>query len=242
MIHLYTICYNEERMLPFFLRHYEQFADRIFVWDNHSTDCSSEILKKHPMVSYDTIGDESYRERDLLEVKNFKYMQYSIGQNVDWIIALDIDEILYHPQILKVLDIYKSQNITLPRVDGYQMVADVLPDSNNGFQIYDLLNKGVADEHYGKSCIFNPYQVFPHYHPGCHDGDPVGNIKRSRPELKLFHYKYVDEEHTVTRQLEIRNRMSKSNHYFRHGFHFLQTEMQVREQFQQLRSISSVVV
>ena len=42
-VKVYSICYNEEYMLPFFLQHYS-FAD-IVVYDNESTDNSLEIMK-----------------------------------------------------------------------------------------------------------------------------------------------------------------------------------------------------
>ena len=46
-IHLYTMCWNERRMLPFFLRHYEQFCERMIVYDNGSDDGSQAIIKAH---------------------------------------------------------------------------------------------------------------------------------------------------------------------------------------------------
>ena len=44
MIHLYTICWNEERMLPFFFRHYDQWVDRYVVYDDNSTDATLEKI------------------------------------------------------------------------------------------------------------------------------------------------------------------------------------------------------
>ena len=39
----YTITYNEELMLPHFIKHYKQFCDKIVVYDNMSTDRTKEI-------------------------------------------------------------------------------------------------------------------------------------------------------------------------------------------------------
>ena len=44
-ITLYTICYNEQEMLPYFLNHYSKMVDKIVVYDNYSTDNSRQILE-----------------------------------------------------------------------------------------------------------------------------------------------------------------------------------------------------
>lgn len=47
-IHVYTICWNEERFLPYFLRHYGAFAEEITVFDNGSDDNSVAIARAFP--------------------------------------------------------------------------------------------------------------------------------------------------------------------------------------------------
>ncbi len=37
-VDLYTITWNEERLLPFFLDHYEPWIDRFIVFDDQSDD------------------------------------------------------------------------------------------------------------------------------------------------------------------------------------------------------------
>jgi hypothetical protein len=46
-VHVYTICWNESRVIEYFLRHYEQFAERVVVYDENSTDGTKEILAAH---------------------------------------------------------------------------------------------------------------------------------------------------------------------------------------------------
>ena len=47
-IHVYTTTRNEAYMLPFFLRHYYQFASHIYVIDDGSTDGTRDIATSHP--------------------------------------------------------------------------------------------------------------------------------------------------------------------------------------------------
>ena len=50
-IHVYSIVRNDRYILPYFLRHYSTFADRIFIIDDHSTDDTAEIAKANPKVT-----------------------------------------------------------------------------------------------------------------------------------------------------------------------------------------------
>ena len=45
VIYVYVVCYNEEFMLPFFLKHYE-YATKIFIYDNCSNDNTIDIINK----------------------------------------------------------------------------------------------------------------------------------------------------------------------------------------------------
>ncbi|MBI4190914.1 MAG: glycosyltransferase family 2 protein, partial [Betaproteobacteria bacterium] len=46
-IHLYTMGWNEERLLPFFFRHYDPWVDRYVIYDDNSTDATLEMLHAH---------------------------------------------------------------------------------------------------------------------------------------------------------------------------------------------------
>ena len=50
-VHLYALCWNEERLLPFFFRHYDPFVTRYFIFDHDSTDRSCQLLKAHSRVA-----------------------------------------------------------------------------------------------------------------------------------------------------------------------------------------------
>ena len=54
-LHLYALCWNEEKMLPHFFRHYDALVDRYFIFDNASSDRSREMLEAHPRVTLERI-------------------------------------------------------------------------------------------------------------------------------------------------------------------------------------------
>lgn len=49
-VHLYSIVWNEEEMLPFFFRHYDSLVDRYVIYDDGSTDRTLEMLGAHDRV------------------------------------------------------------------------------------------------------------------------------------------------------------------------------------------------
>ena len=97
-ITVYTFLYNEEDILPYFLKHYSQFVDKIVVYNNMSTDNSIEILKNWKdceieIREFDT--NNQYDERTVVEFKN------NCGKegDRDYVIVWDMEELLYHPAI-----------------------------------------------------------------------------------------------------------------------------------------------
>jgi len=40
-VHVYATCWNEEKMLPYFFRHYDTLVSRYFVFNDGSTDHSA---------------------------------------------------------------------------------------------------------------------------------------------------------------------------------------------------------
>jgi len=101
-VHVHSIIRNEEKMLPYFLRHYEAFCEKIFLRIQPSTDKTLEIAKAHPKVTiikYKTEfggGSNSYNIMDMQEVRNNDWKKYSYleAEKID----LKIGEISPFPQ------------------------------------------------------------------------------------------------------------------------------------------------
>src|SRR6516165_10860911 len=123
VIHLYALAWNEEVIMPYFLRYYSDFCDKIVIYDNESTDKTVEIVNSFPNTeirswnSNNQIDDHLY-----LRVKNNCYKE-SRGI-ADWVIVGDADEFLFHPNLKERLEYYKEAGITLPKVTGYDMVPN----------------------------------------------------------------------------------------------------------------------
>lgn len=195
-IHVYTTCWNEEKILPFFLLHYEQFADKIVVYDNMSNDHSAEIIDAHPLCERREFNTEGrFNELTLQKIRNTAWMESR--ETADWVIVCDSDEFIYHPNFIRYLENCKEREITVLHPHGYNMFADYTPQP--GQQIWKQIKTGTPSWLYSKKAVFDPKKIkVMNFRPGSHICAPKGvvNIERDQA-LKLLHYKFIGGLDTV---------------------------------------------
>jgi SAM-dependent methyltransferase len=207
-IHVYTVAYNEELLMPFFLRHYKQFANQITIFDNESTDKTAAIAKSAGVNVIAFSTNDTMMDSVMIKIKNEEYKK-SRGK-ADWVIVVDFDEFLYHPHLLDVLEKYKKEGITLPKIIGYDMVADSFPIDKEQ-QIYDEIRIGFHNDLYNKRVIFNP-SLDICYSIGAHACNPQGNVIESvSTDLKLLHYRFLGLDYLKPRWERRRDKMSQEN-------------------------------
>lgn len=223
MVTVYTVAYNEELMLPFFVRHYRSnFPDcKIVVFDNHSTDNTRAIahLMGCHVIAYDTNNQLS--DLKYLEIKNHCW-QFTDRNH--WVIIADVDELCQITQA--ELEAEWMNGATLIRFAGYNMVNM----HNNG----DVANitHGIADENYSKSYCFNRHYIKEiNYTPGCHTCKPVGEIKYSARVYPCYHYKYIQADYMVNRYSRNLARMSEINKRHGMGSQYAQPAARIRREF-----------
>jgi glycosyltransferase involved in cell wall biosynthesis len=211
IIHLYACCYNEQDLLPYFLRYYQDIADKIIVYDNHSTDESINILKAHPKVTfryYDS--NNELNDFTMLDIYNQSYKE-SRGV-ADWVICVDIDEIIVSPKsdLRNALSEMFLNGVMIPRVRGFQMVNETFIKADK--QIWELFKTGVRDPLYDKASIFRP-EIEINYLPGRHLAEPICEkyLLSSFDELALLHYKFFGRQRFINRSLMIADRNSEIN-------------------------------
>lgn len=240
--HLYAPCYNEEMILPYFLRYYEQFTEKMFIFDNMSTDSTSDILKAHPKVVYkqvDTNGEID--DMFYLRVKNEEWKKESI--DVDWVICVDVDEFVYHPNILEFLRQCTKDGVTMPKISGYDMVANDYPNYDE--QLVEMRKMGVVSHRMDKHCIFNPKMIWPKYLPGAHDVIPCPKenlVMTKNPEIKLLHYKWVRLDLLIAKYATYATRLSAQNIENLWGIHYTMSANEISETFNRLLSNATNVV
>jgi glycosyl transferase family 2 len=239
-IHVYTICWNEAKLLPFFIRHYQQFADKIFFYDNESTDNSREIIEGadkcfyHPFSSSGEIRDDIFKQ-----IKNNAWKE-SRGE-ADFVIVVDLDEFVYSKRLVKSLKLLRKANVSLIRPEGYDMIAEHF-DWNSREQITDLVKHGSRFNKMNKPCIFDPNKVEEiNYTSGAHNCNWKGTGfqygTKGLPQILgskfyLLHYKALTSDHLVKRIGLLRTRLSKQNIASGHGLHYIKPDSHYINEFE----------
>lgn len=236
----YVTVWNEEKMLPYYLRHYSQFCERIIVLDNQSTDNTLRICEKHPkveVIQYNT--GETFNDYVHLDLKH-QCIENAKG-NADYIIVSDCDEFICHPNIIEFLQTNDS-SVIFPA--GFQMVSHHFPEED--IQIYEQINHGVPDPWYSKPILINPNKIKSmKWIEGCHEielnsefegeilhpvpkeirpvgewnGHPWGRWKMQFEVLetfnnfpiKLLHYKYMGADYVRSKYTQYSQRNSEQN-------------------------------
>ena len=92
MITIYTICFNEELILPFFVKWYrKKFPNcRIIIYDNYSTDSTEKIALQNncQVIKYDS--NNQIRDDLYLNIKNNCWKD----AETDWVLVCVVDELL----------------------------------------------------------------------------------------------------------------------------------------------------
>jgi glycosyltransferase involved in cell wall biosynthesis len=199
-IDIFTTCYNEEIILPYFLRHYKEFARNITVYDNMSTDNSIKIMEEAGVniIPFNTNG--KFEESKLIDIRNTCWK----NSDADWVIVCDSDELIYHPDLFNVLENIKANHIIC---EGYEMMTETLPTTEA--QIYEEIKHGYFKVDYSKPCLFKPSEIREtNFAPGSHTAKPVGAVSVNDSGIKLLHYKYLNREILINKYAHYATRQS----------------------------------
>lgn len=223
MITIYTIAYNEEVMLPYFIKWYrERFPDcKIVIYDNYSTDNTEKIALENncEIIKFDT-GNE-FRDDIHMQIKNNCWKD----AKTDWVITCDTDELLN----IDANDLKKeqSQGTTIIKTLGWNMV-----NLNNEI-IFEEIKHGFIHIHQSKKILFNKSKVKEmNYDAGAHNIRPKGVILYSEKVYNLCHFKYLSENYLVERYKTLNSRLSQINKRNGWGTHYNIAEENLRASFE----------
>lgn len=226
-IHVYTVAWNEEAILPFFLDHYARFAQTIVVFDQYSTDATAHVIEDfacrqqqvHIERRLPTRRINVLSDRMNLRLKSTCY-QESRG-SADFVIVCDADEFYYHPQMHEVLSEYQSLGVNVARIEGYQIIAEQFPST---FPLTNEVRRGVRFPQLDKLGVFQPHLDLS-WSVGFHQLRTTAQVRLSpNADIKLLHYKFLSKRYVQNRHRVLAARRSWWNKVRRWGRHYAVTD------------------
>lgn len=191
---------NERALMPWWVRHYSQFCERLIVFDDGSTDGTREYLQEQPKVTIHPLTMDALDEDKLL---NLAYDVYPrAAGHADWCIWADADEFVHHPDMHFVLGQHQKQGHDAITTLGFNMIGKELPEDDGKSQLTDLYRTGVRAPVYSKPIIFNPNRLI-RWSRGKHSiqnpnirlSDKPSEQKAEARTIKLLHYRYLTPEY-----------------------------------------------
>lgn len=220
-ITLYTVLYNEQEILPYFLKHYSQYVNKIVVYNNNSTDRSIQILndwKECEIEIRECNTNNQYDEQSIIDLKNNCWKD----DDSDYVIVCDVDELLYHPNLIEFIKKQPFTDYFTPQ--GFHMIGEEIPTDYTK-QIYDIIKVGTRDDQYDKNVLFKRKSIVEtNYSPGCHASRFKGEsnlLNYSGEELKLLHYKWLSFEYVYEKHTHYGKRISNHSRSRKYGQHYL---------------------
>lgn len=201
-VHVYTITYNEEIMLPQFIDFYrERFPEcKITVFDNESTDSTPDIARQRDceVISWhsgNTIRDDLY-----ILIKQNCWKE----SDADWVIVVDCDEF-----VNLTADYLDLVDFNVIKTQGWEMIGDDGLDTTE-------INCGTRSPGYDKVCVFKPSVVKDiKYEAGAHKAEIISTGKETvvfnSTDIKLWHYKWLNLDYTINRYQMFSKRVSEVN-------------------------------
>jgi len=230
VVHLYALCWNEERLLPFFFHHYDPIVTHYFVFDHDSTDRSREILTAHPHLSLEKfeVSDDSYVS-SAWDFYNHAWKQSRA--RADWVVICNIDEHVEHPQLAQLLVQVRKSGATIFPSEGYEMITATFPVENAPLR--EQTRRGWRSQFLDKASIFNPNAIREiNYGMGRHTCTPQGCVVWAAKPLRLLHYKYLGIDYLQKRTAELAARRQAGDIRQNFAHHYETTAEQLAETYQ----------
>lgn len=219
-IHAYIVAYNEEKLLPFTLDYYSTFCEKIFVYDNMSTDSSDEIYKgyyKVEVIKWDS--NNEINEFNYMKIKSEEYKKYSRNTDVDWVMTVDCDEFIYHKNLINKLKEYSILGVNVIRTSGHEMVSETFPQYDGKLLPNKIKVGSKKMQNLSKSIIFNP-KIDINFSPGAHSFSSNDSVISPDDSVKILHYKFLSEDYVIDNYKKRLLRLSSVNKSNRWGSHY----------------------
>lgn len=203
ILHGYILCWNEIKILPFVIDYWKNAGvDKLFVFDNGSTDGSLEYLSQFDWVEichFSPLGDELL----LTEIRNQAWKN-SKGV-ADWVIIADCDEVPFADGNLKeTLQRYEDEGYTAIRTLTPQPITETFPEYDGKLlHTREGLEFGY-DPYMHKTHTFKVDKINEiNFSLGMHTCRPYGEVKflEFPEDYRFYHLRHLGKDYVVDRAI-----------------------------------------
>jgi glycosyltransferase involved in cell wall biosynthesis len=245
---VYANCWNEIRLLPYFIQHYNPFVERFVILDDGSTDGSIEYLLAQPkvrLIEANRKGGSYIEQTRVFFNEGWKESR----STADWIITCNIDEHLYHQDLESYLWRCLQDGITILPANGFEMIALKFPSKQERlcdqarFGAPSQKLKGPSSLH-DKIMVFNPLAIEEiDFVAGRHEAHPTGNVVYpDLIELQLLHYKFLGLPYAIQRYAELKTGLSSADMDYGMGCQYLWEIKKIRSHYGTVVAAASVII
>lgn len=246
-IHVYTVCWNEIDIVKFVVDYWNQYATKIVIYDNGSTDGTIEYLSQFENIEIRHFDTDGLDDTANMNIKNSCWKE-SVGI-ADYVVVCDFDECLFSPFLEEELDYMKENNMTLCGPVQYALQGDYYPGYVDGKFLHEIITKVRLQKSnhtpnintYGKLMLFDPNKISDmNYGPGCHKAKPIGKVKLyDRNRILCIHInKGFGVEYNIQRKRILEKRISDENKKHGYAVHYSFSDDKIRQDYQMGNDIS----
>lgn len=208
-IHGHILCWNEIEILPFVIDYWKRAGvDKLYVYDNGSTDGCLEEFKKYDWIEVIPFESEGGKTDEFLltKIRNTGW-KLSKGK-ADWVIVSDFDEVPYCTgDIREVLKRYEDDlDASVFKTKMPICVTETFPEHTDKL-LHEM--EGVRfgyEPQMEKTLLFNPNRIDEmNWSLGCHSCSPYGTGQYYifPPEITFYHLKHLGKDYAVRKSMRL---------------------------------------
>ena len=225
-VEVFTLCWNEMAILPYAVKYWKNYASKVYVYDNGSTDGSLEYMAKFPELIEVRHFDTGNRKNNTTQMNLKNTVWKEARGRADLVVVCDLDEMLV-TDADKLDTFFNAAGGTIAKPLWYDLLSDEVPHAD---EYLDFLRPYAVFNPSSKAVVFNPNAIDEiNYTAGAHSCDPTGDVRWVGGSLYLLHANNsLSLEYKLERYRQQAARRSEEDIQKKHSIHYTFPEEKIR--------------